>query len=220
MSRRFSDEPINLIHRIPSPEQLDAARPVKRSFSAQCGDAAASFARSVAELLAHLTSPRRPEVMIESNAALQEGLCELPSEAVIGEGEPSHRTMGAVEPRGLWPEEVARTELKKYPANPSSGGLSSVQPEELAELRAYLLTQQQDIVRLAAQIQELKSLVASQQQIIEYLGKEVAAGSVSLLTAGITSAVAKQNRSARPKPIMKDKAVVSKGDPIGLPLNV
>ena len=33
MSRRFSDEPINLIHRIPTPEQLlEAARPSKRAW--------------------------------------------------------------------------------------------------------------------------------------------------------------------------------------------
>ncbi|MBH0177448.1 MAG: hypothetical protein HP491_06190 [Nitrospira sp.] len=31
MSRRFNDEPINLIRRIPSPEQLSSARPTKPS---------------------------------------------------------------------------------------------------------------------------------------------------------------------------------------------
>lgn len=220
MSRRFSNEPINLIRRIPTQEQLDAARPVTQSFGEKLVETAGSFVRSVVERLVPITSPKPVETTGESNAVSEEELLEVRSESVAPEFELSDREISASEERGPGLEEAVSADPRKWSANPLPAALPSVQPEEVAELRAYLLSQQQDIARLAAQIQELKSLVASQQQIIEYLGKEVDAGSVSLLTAAITSAVAKQNRSASPKPVMKDKAVVSKGDPIGLPLNV
>lgn len=219
MGRRFSDEPINVIRRIPTQEQLDAARPVKRSFGEKFGEAAASFARSVVGRLVPGTGSKPEETTVESGCPPQQGPDEIPSEVAAAEQELSHREAGTEETPGPCMAEPNDTEPTLRPA-PLSPTASSVLPEELAELRGYLLKQQQDIVRLAAQIQELKALVLSQQRLIEYLGKEADAGSVSLLTAGITSAVAKRSRAARPKPVMKGKAVASSGDPIGLPLNV
>jgi hypothetical protein len=91
--------------------------------------------------------------------------------------------------------------------------------EEVAELRAYLLRQQQDIARLAEQVQELKSLVISQRQVLAYLGKELEASSLSRMTGSIASAVAKPNRPVRQKVVVKTseikaKAVVQDNDPM------
>jgi len=214
MSRRFSDDPINLIRRIPTPEQLDAARPVKQSFGEKCAETAGNFVRSVVDLLTPTTSPKPAETTAESNAVSQEELDEFRSEPIVPQSGSSVRETSATETRGREVEEAAAAPPWKWSAN-----TSPVQPEEVAELRAYLLSQQQDIARLAAQIQELKSLVVSQQQILTYLGKELETGSLSKL-ATVASAVAKRNRPARPKPVMKEKAVAPQDDPIRLPLNV
>ena len=89
----------------------------------------------------------------------------------------------------------------------------AIQGEEVAELRAYLLTQQQDIARLSAQLQELKSLVASQQQVLVYMGKDLEMNSLSPMTGGVASASGKRHRPAREKASMKDKTVPQKDLP-------
>ena len=219
MSRRFSDDPINLIRRIPTPEQLDAARPVKQSFGEKCAETAGNFVRSVVDLLTPTTSPKPAETTAESNAVSQEELDEFRSEPIVPQSGSSVRETSATETRGREVEEAAAAPPWKWSANTSPVALSPVQPEEVAELRAYLLSQQQDIARLAAQIQELKSLVISQKQILAYLGKELETGSLSKLAA-VASAVVKRNRPVRPKPVTKDKVVAPEDDPIRLPLNV
>ena len=107
----------------------------------------------------------------------------------------------------------------------SSAATTGTQREEVAELRAYLLSQQQDIARLTEQVQELKSLVISQRQVLVYLGKEMEAGSMSRMTGSIASAVAKRSRPVRQKPAVKtseikEKAVAQDHDPIQSSLNV
>ena len=52
MSRRYSDAPINLIARIPTPEQISAARPKQRSFSQLLVESGATCVRGIAELVA------------------------------------------------------------------------------------------------------------------------------------------------------------------------
>jgi hypothetical protein len=213
MSRRFSDEPINLIRRIPTPEQLDAARPVKRSFGEKLAGRAASFVRSVVERSAQILSPRRAEATTESNAVTEEEPYQFQSEPVVPESEASDRAINAAEAKGPGFEEAAASTSGKWPADTSAAALSPVQPDEVAELRAYLLSQQQDIARLAAQIHELKSLVLSQQQVLVYLGKELESGPLSPLTGGVASAMAKRNRAVRHRPVMKEKAIAEKDDP-------
>ena len=53
-SRRFSDAPINLIARIPTPEQISAARIEKRSFSENLKESGAICFRRVAEMVVQL----------------------------------------------------------------------------------------------------------------------------------------------------------------------
>lgn len=221
MSRRFSDEPIHVIRRIPSPEQLDAVRSAKRPVGGTFGEAAASFARSVAERLASVTSLRPSAGKQESGSVFQGAPDEVPNEPGTGEREsvekgPDRSAMA--EPRGP-AVESADDEPGAAPVNPTAES-SAVQPEEVAELRGYLLQQQQDIVRLASQMQELKSLVLSQQRLIERLAREVVRGSVSPPQTGRSSAVARPNRSGRQKSAGVEKAVMTQNDPMRLPLNV
>ncbi|MCP9439005.1 MAG: hypothetical protein NNA20_10100 [Nitrospira sp.] len=221
MSRRFNDEPIQVIRRIPSPEQLDAVRSVKRPVGGKFGEAAASFARSVAERLASVTSLRPSAGKQESGSAFQGAPGEGPNEIGAEAREPIE---GGADQKGMpKPSRFAVTltpdESEADPVH-STAGSSAVQPEEVAELRSYLLQQQQDIVRLVAQMQELKSLVLSQQRLIERLAQEVAHGSVSLTQTGRSSAVARPNRLGRQKPAGVEKATMTQNDPMRLPLNV
>lgn len=212
MSRRFSDEPINLIHRIPTPEQLSAARPSKQSFGQVLVEAGAACARGLTEVFAQVArigriaqTPMSPTAV--SRAGQNEDLNVPVSETAerLNEGLVTSEVMHREVP-------PLRTEREGSP--PKLAAMQTgVQPEEVAELRAFLLSQQQDIARLSAQIHELKSLVVSQQQVLVYLGKEMEAGSLSSMAAGIASAPAKRNRAVREKPGMKEKAIVRKDGP-------
>ncbi|MCP9469711.1 MAG: hypothetical protein NNA31_06890 [Nitrospira sp.] len=221
MSRRFSDEPIRVIRRIPSPEQLDAVRSAKRPAGAKFGEAAASFARSVAERLASVTSARPSAGKKESDSVFQGPPDEAPNEHGADEREPIEQVpdhLAMAESRGA-AVEPADDKPGAAPVNPTAES-SAVQPEEVAELRGYLLQQQQDIVRLASQMQELKSLVLSQQRLIERLAREVVRGSVSPIQTGRSSAVARPNRPGRQKSAGVEKTVMPQNDPMRLPLNV
>ncbi len=221
MSRRFNDEPIHVIRRIPSPEQLDAVRSAKRPVGGKFGEAAASFARSVAERLASVTSPRPSAGKKESGSVFQGPPDEAQHEPGTEEREPiekgsDHLVMA--EPRGP-AAESADDKPGAAPVNPTAES-SAVQPEEVAELRGYLLQQQQDIVRLASQMKELKSFVLSQQRLIERLAREVVRGSISPTQPGRSSAVARPNRPGRQKSARVEKTVMTQNDPMRLPLNV
>lgn len=212
MSRRFSDEPINLIHRIPSPEQMSAARPSKRSFGQMLVESGAVCVRAVTELFAQVT--RSGRMAHGAKIASQGCLDEHTNELIIG-------TLEHLE-EGLDQSDVVQPRIQADASPYSEGAVNppksaamptGVQPEEVAELRAYLLSQQQDIARLSVQIQELKSLVVSQQQVLGYLGRELDVRSLSPLTVGAASAPAKRNRPVRQKLGMKDKAAAQKDVP-------
>ena len=213
MSRRFNDEPINLIQRIPSPEQLSSARPTKPSFGQKLMETGAAVARSAMELFAP-PARQEPSVTAPSEAAMPQvlsGAHDYPDHSLDGELNVEHalsRQSQVVMPS-------VRQATQATPSTAPTGNYV----EEVAELRAYLLRQQQDIARLAEQVQELKSLVISQRQILAYLGKEIEASSLSRMTGSIASAVAKPNRPVRQKVVVKNseikaKAVVQDNDPM------
>ncbi len=212
MSRRFSNEPINLIHRIPSPEQLSAARPLKRSFGQTLVETGAALVRAVVELWSRVIQlGRRADTAVDAESVSRDGLDEHTDERIAGMIE--HLDEG-LEKSDLALQQIhAVTSLCcEEKMNPPQGGVTpdGVQPEEVAELRAYLLSQQQDIARLSTQMQELKSLLVSQQQVLTYLGKELEIGSPSPMTGGVAFAAEKRNRTVRQKPVMKNKAVPQK----------
>ncbi|MGQ0667435.1 MAG: hypothetical protein ACT4O4_10395 [Nitrospiraceae bacterium] len=214
MSRRFSDEPINLIHRIPTPEQLASARPAKRSFGQAIVEAAASYVRAAADTITRVTRvDRTTQVTAGTDSAAEDRLEECAGEPtpenLASPGTGAKASPGVGEPIETVTDPFSREDFNPPPSVSIS---AVVQPEEMAELRAYLLSQQQDIARLSAQIQELKSLVVSQQQVLVHLGKELEAGTLSPLMGGIASAAPKRSRPVRRKPITKDKAVAQQED--------
>ncbi len=213
MSRRFSDEPINLIHRIPTPEQLSAARrPSNRSFGQALMESGVVCVRGIVEVFAQVG--RVAQAMIGVKTASPGRLDEHRIGPIADPGERFDEGVEQSEMVREWPKAVAASDSERD-VNPLQLVARSVavQPEEVAELRAYLLSQQQDIARLSAQIQELKSLVVSQQQVLVYLGKELEVSSLSPVTAGVASAPAKRNRPVRQSSGMKDKTVAQKDAP-------
>jgi hypothetical protein len=211
MSRRFSDEPINLIRRIPTPEQLSAARPSKRSLGQVLLESGAACARGLAEAVASFTRWGRKAQATAADRTPSLEICSEESGHAPGQTSVEDRSpTGATCAGDQLPEEA---QLRIDPAPVSARPAAAVQPEEMAELRAFLLAQQQDIARLSAQIHELKSLVLSQQQALLYLGKEMESGPLSAMTAGVASAPPKRTRPGREKQSVKDKTVGRKDAP-------
>ncbi len=218
MSRRFNDDPINLIQRIPSPEQLSSARPTKPSLGQKMMETGAAVARSAMELFA-LPVRQEPSATVPAEAAMPRAVPEQPDhrdQSLAGESNVEHALPHQTQ--------VVMPFLQQATHSTPSAALTDNHGEEVAELRGYLLRQQQDIARLAEQVQELKSLVLSQRQILVYLGKELEAGSLSRMTGSIASAVTKPNRPVRQKAVVKTseikaKAVAQDNDPMLLSRN-
>lgn len=192
MAPRFNKEPINLIHRIPSQKQIDEARPAAPPYGQMLLNAGAVCWRKMVDLFAYVTryedesSPRNrkplalPDWTMQRHAVKQDHV----QPDVSGEGtqEEENQSAGKV------------TVLHKPALGPAP-----VQSEEVAELRAYLVGQQDEIARLSSHIQELTSLVTSQQQVLVHLGKELEAGSFSTTPSGTAAASVKRSRVGRRK---------------------
>jgi hypothetical protein len=191
MAPRFNKEPINLIHRIPSQKQIDEARPVPAPYGQLLLDAGAACWRKMVDLFAYVTryedetSPR-----IRKPLALPDRTMELTTiqqdhlRPNVG-GEP---VQGAENPG------AAKVTILQKPAH-----APTLVQSEVAELRAFLVGQQDEIARLTSHIQELTSLVSSQQQVLVHLGKELEAGSFSTTSTSTAAASVKRNRIGRKK---------------------
>lgn len=213
MPRRHNYEPINLIHRIPTPEQLDAARTVGPSFSQTLGRVLARAGevcwRKTIDLLKYMAryeeqvtkavrGPRAlppPRGYVASmEASFRQ---EVPAERLNGNGpaEPRIRTT-VILPR------------EEHPSSTGSvGGTIEARPEEVAALKSYIAGQQQDIASLTSQIRELKSLVASQQQVLVHLGEEMETGSFPALSSRSASAAPRRDRVGRERSIPTDNSL-------------
>jgi uncharacterized coiled-coil protein SlyX len=77
----------------------------------------------------------------------------------------------------------------------------------VAALQSYIAGQQQDIATLTAQIRELKSLVASQQQVLVHLGEELETGSFQALAGRSASAAPRRDRVVRDKPVANENSI-------------
>jgi hypothetical protein len=197
MFRRFNNEPVNLICRIPSPEQLSAARPTKPPFGHTLLETGAAFVRSAIEFFAPpLRSEPTATEQAESATAAEDVSAEQNDDDNWSDAELTREAVQEQQTQDLVPF------VRSVTAPLQSVAPADAQLEEVAELRAYILSQQQDIARLAEQVQELKSLIASQRHVFVYLGKELEAGSLSRM-GSIASAVAKRNRPVRQKPAIK-----------------
>ena len=194
MPPRFNKEPINLINRIPSQKQIDEARPVPPAYGQVLLQAGALCAQKVRNFFAHVT-----RYVGETSARVRKPLA-LPDHTKVrmdrreGFGGYGVGRMNVVEEH----TQVAATSLA--PNVTILKNATPVQSAEVADLRACLVGQQDEIARLTSHIQELTSLVSAQQQVLVHLGKELETGEFSTTSNGTAAATVKRNRVSRKKP--------------------
>jgi len=191
MAPRFNKEPINLIHRIPSQKQIDEARPVPAPYGQLLLDAGAACWRKMVDLFAYVTRYED-----ETAPRIRKPLA-LPDRTM----ERTTIHQDHVQPNGKRVQEAegpsaAKITILQKPAQAPT----LVQSEEVAELRSFLVGQQDEIARLTSHIQELTSLVSSQQQVLVHLGKELEAGAFSTTSTGTAAASVRRSRIGRKKP--------------------
>jgi hypothetical protein len=183
MAPRFNKEPINLIHRIPSQKQIDEARPVAPPYGQILLDAGAVCWRKLVELVAYVTRYEDETPRVRQPLALPDR-----TERTANRQDSAQKTESSA---------GEKVTILQQPAHPA---MTLVQSEEVAELRNCLVGQQDEIARLSSHIQELTSLVTSQQQVLVHLGKELEAGTFSTTPTGTAAATIKRNRIGRKKP--------------------
>ena len=194
MAPRFNKEPINLIHRIPSQKQIDEARPVPAPYGQLLLDAGAVCWRKIVELVAYVT---RYEDETPPRARTPLALPDRTMEHTTIQQYHVRQSVAGERVQETESSPAAKVTILQQPA-PTAPTL--VQSEEVAELRSCLVGQQDEIARLTSHIQELTSLVTSQQQVLVHLGKELEAGTFSTMSNGTAAASVKRNRIGRMKP--------------------
>ncbi|MGC4097605.1 MAG: hypothetical protein QM706_10850 [Nitrospira sp.] len=193
MAPRFNKEPINLIHRIPSQKQIDEARPSSPPYGQMLLDAGAACWRKVVGLIAYVTRyedeafPRVRKPLALPDRTMEHTPIQRDH---VQSNTVKERTQETESPL------AARVTILQKPDSIST----HVQSEEVADLRACLVGQQDEIARLTSHIQELTSLVTSQQQVLVHLGKELEVGTFSTTSSGTAAATIKRSRIGRKKP--------------------
>ena len=191
MAPRFNKEPINLIHRIPSQKQIDEARPVPAPYGQLLLDAGSACWRKVVDLFAYVTRYEdETHPRVRKPLALPDRTME---HTTIHHDDAQQNGKRVQEAES--PPSAKITILRKPVQTPTL-----VQSEEVAELRSFLVGQQDEIARLTSHIQELTSMVSSQQQVLVHLGKELEVGTFSTTSNGTAAASIKRSRIGRKKP--------------------
>lgn len=229
MPHRSSDDPIYVIRRIPPPDQIEAVRSGTRPLGERLGEAATSLARLLAQRFTASSSPQQSDVSREASEASRDKCRKGPDDVVAEEVVGQTREGAEEEGRGMVNDNASvpmreggegkETSRANVPAELASGS-SLVHPEEVAELRVFLLQQQQDIVRLASQIQELRSLVSTQQRMIAQLIETLCPDAASLRPDGSPAVQSRPGRQGRPKAPKSEKSAATKNESLWLPLNV
>jgi hypothetical protein len=198
MAPRFNKEPINLIHRIPSQKQIDEARPVATPYGQILLNASALCWRKVVDLFAYVTRyedeihPRLRKPLAIPDLTMEHSTIQGQGPVWSnGVGEPIQEAEGSV---------AAKVTILQQP----SPVPTLVQSEEVAQIRACMVGQQDEIARLTSHIQELTSLVTSQQEVLVHLGKELEAGTFSPVSTSTAAASLKRNRIGRKKPTVNE----------------
>jgi hypothetical protein len=218
MSRRYSDQPINLIARIPSPEQMSAARPKQRSFIQLVMESGATCARGIADMVAQihrlgrsLGAPMKDRQagsgsLDQSNGPAvakpqsARGAVYLSDDRLAGWNALLDAPVPHIESAGRTPESIP---VQAVP--PVAAAIKSAPLDEVVALRVELLAHQQEVARLSVQLQELKSMVGSQQQVLVYLGQELEAQQLPMAMAAAQAAPsAKKARVMRVKSAGKE----------------
>jgi hypothetical protein len=224
MSRRYSDQPINLILRIPSPEQLSAARPKQRSFVQLVVESGAACVRGLTEVAAQLG--RLGRSICSSPGERSPGRSSLgrAGEKVAGVAQTVTETISQSYDRlaGL----VAGFDSTVLPVQESSANQDSISTPDarrigpvaesasldaVAALRGELAAHRQEVIRLSAQVQELKSLLGAQQQVLVHLGKELETQQMPMaMAAAMAPPPARKTRVVRAKSGAKESSASRK----------
>ncbi|MEC4890354.1 MAG: hypothetical protein RI101_09875 [Nitrospira sp.] len=217
MSRRYSDAPINLIARIPTPEQLSAARNHKRSFGEQVKESAAASLRRMAERVQQAGEtvaaffngkkteeagiPQTDEPMRDDEIVSGEHPSAVSSESLdlVLSGMDDRQAVGPLDAPAAPAPQPPVTVAFTVP-EPGEPVPEPVSLEEVAALRTELIAQRLEVARLSSQLQELKSMVGSQQQVLMYLGQEMETQQMPILgAAALGPSRPKKPRVARAK---------------------
>lgn len=213
MSRRYSDQPINLIARIPSPEQMSAVRPKQRSFIQRVLECGATCARGMADMVAQLHrlgrsigSPMKGRLAGKaplSPAAEPAASMSLPvAEKVYLSDDRLDKWNALLDATVPYIESAERVSgsLSVQPVTSEAAAVKPASLDDIVALRVALLAHQHEVARLSVQVQELKSMVGSQQQVLVYLGQELEAQQLPVTMAAAQAAPpAKKVRVARAK---------------------
>lgn len=224
MSRRYSDQPINLILRIPSPEQLSAARPKQRSFGQLVVESGAACVRGVTEVAAQLGRLGRSICSSSSEQSPGRSPLSQAGEKVAGVAQTVSETVAqSYERLAGWiarfdstvpPVHVASVEqdsISTQPARLIEPVAESATPDAVTALRGELAAHRQEVIRLSAQVQELKSLLGAQQQVLVHLGKELETQQMPVtMAAALASPPARKARVVRAKSGAKESSVSRK----------
>lgn len=217
MSRRYSDAPINLIARIPTPEQISAARPKQRSFSQLLVESGATCVRGIAELVAQFHRLGRSVGSSISDRPVGSASFGQADAASAGDTRSVTETAGLSDARSsadiaeqgstVAPVRMPEKAVEAAPVRvslPKPSAVESVPLDEVIALRSELVAHQQEVARLSDQLQELKSMIGSQQQVLVYLGQELETQQMPIRSAAAQAAPpAKKARVVRSKSASK-----------------
>ena len=216
MSRRYSDQPINLIARIPSPEQMSAARPKQRSLIQLVMEFGATCVRGIADMVAQLhrlgrsigaPMKDRQAGSVSPDPSDGPGVA-MPQSATAYLSDDRLARWNALLDATVPHSESAERTPESIPVQavpPAAAAIKSAPLDEVVALRVELLAHQQEVARLSVQLQELKSLVGSQQQVLVYLGQELEAQQLPIAMAAAQAAPsAKKARVMRAKSAGKE----------------
>ena len=224
MSRRYSDQPINLIARIPSPEQMSAARPKQRSLIQLVVESGATCVRGVAEVMTQLGRLGR-SMAFPANEPISgaSSLGQIGNKVI----EPARSIASTMRlSYGRWVASMATVHATVPPvqsvearqesrpalaARPVAAVVESAPLDEVAALRSELAAYQREVIFLSAQLQDLKSLVGSQQQVLVYLGKEIETCHMPIVSAAaLAPPPAKKSRVVRAKSGVREQSASRK----------
>lgn len=220
MSRRYNEEPVNLIQILPSKEKDSMQNPLKPSITCLLLEATAAGVRGLAELITR--GGRRMQLVVgDLSRSIREfseqgnqwmGWVTLRSrrlgQGLARFGVKAKQWIAVVWDRvGTQTSRLIHEVMARGPEHQKPvSGAQNAPNDELASLRAQLLAQQQELAQVTSQLMELKALAMSQEQVLLYLGKELDAMQMPVVPA---AAVAPKKSPNRGKKSAKAKRATS-----------
>jgi hypothetical protein len=207
MAPRYNQEPINLIHRIPSQKQIDEARPVPPPYGQFLLEVGAKCWRSVVEFLARVTRYEDETPSSIQTTGLQNGQTLSATAQATMQSEQVVECVNSETSVAVRVNETHNSAVQDGVLPQPGAAPTVVQPEVISELRSFLIRQQDQIAHLSSEIAQLKSLVVSQQQVLMHLGQDLEAETFSTVATGMGPNPAKRGRIARKHPAPKEQSL-------------